>query len=75
MLAAALKAREQAEQAERLAMQLDSGDHLVNINQPKTEYENDDDSIVSMELFDAPKGPPPAKMLLVTALKARPRRQ
>ena len=62
LLAVALKAREQAEQAVRSAMQPDYGDHLVNINQPKTEYENDGDLLGSKELFDAKKGPPPAKM-------------
>ena len=45
--------------------------HLKNMNQPIVEHESDDDSLGSGELFDAPKGPPPAKWLLAAAIKAR----
>jgi hypothetical protein len=64
LLAAALKARARAETQRSAA-------HLSNVNQPKTIYEDDDDSLGSTDLFDIPTGPPPEKPLLAAALKAR----
>ncbi len=63
MLAAALKARARAETQRSAA-------HLSNVNQPQTIYEDDNESLESTDLFDAPTGPPPEKPLLAAALKA-----
>jgi hypothetical protein len=45
--------------------------HLKNINQPKDEHGSDGDPLGAGELFDTPRGPPPAKRLLGAAIKAR----
>jgi exosome complex RNA-binding protein Csl4 len=47
-----------------------AGSHLENMNQRKTSVD-EADSLGSEDLFDEPKGPPPAKRLLAAALKAR----
>jgi hypothetical protein len=49
------------------------GTHLNDMNQPKTDYEDDDQGIT--DLFDEPKGPPPAKPLLTAAKKAATARE
>jgi hypothetical protein len=74
VLAAAFKAREQAEalQAARASTsQPSTGAHLMGMNQPTIKHESDGDSLGSVDLFDAPKEPPPAKRLLATVIKAR----
>jgi hypothetical protein len=78
LLAAALKAKQQSKEEEestKPAKLCDvdpwSGDHLKDTNQPKTQYGDKGDSLGSNDLFDAPKGPPPAKPLLAAALKAK----
>jgi len=40
-------------------------------HQPQTQLGDEGDSLVSNDLFDSPRGPPPAKPLLAAALKAR----
>ena len=46
-----------------------STSHLQSMNQPKSD-EKDDASLELVDVFDAPKGPPPAKPLLTAAKKA-----
>jgi hypothetical protein len=49
--------------------------HLAYMNQPKTEHEDDGDSLGSTDLFDEPKGPRPAKPLLAATQKAAAARE
>jgi hypothetical protein len=63
LLTAALKAKHQAE--------AEHGDHLKNVNQPKTRYEDDNMSIDSECLFEMQDVGLPAKPLLAAALRAR----
>ncbi|KAG9285663.1 hypothetical protein G9A89_000362, partial [Geosiphon pyriformis] len=72
LLQAALRAREEAERNQQ-ARTGDpcKGDHLAKLNQPLNLSDSDDSSLASSELFDAPKGPPPAKPLLQAAIRAR----
>ena len=65
LLAAALKARKQAEDEQKGIV------HLEGMNQPVKHHASDADSLESSQLFDAPKGPPPARPLLAAAIKAR----
>ena len=72
LLAAAIKAREQAEaEAASNEAATKPGAHLTALNQPTLEHESDGDSLGSGELFDAPKEPTPDKPLLAAAIKAR----
>ena len=47
------------------------GDHLQNMNQPKTVYDDDDNSLGSEDLFDAPRTSLSDRPLLAAAKKAR----
>ncbi|CAJ1961691.1 unnamed protein product [Cylindrotheca closterium] len=75
LLAAAIKAREQADQLEleeQTNRNATLGEHLHGMNQPSTIAEEDEDSLGSMDLFDAPKsGLAKSKPLLAAAIKAR----
>jgi hypothetical protein len=72
LAAASIKAKEQSDAAERAAKgDPNQGDHLSSLNQPRAEHESDGDSLGSGELFDAPKGPCPAKPPLTAAITAR----
>jgi hypothetical protein len=75
LLAAALKAKEQAEQTRGSGSKDTATDepaaHLINMHQPKSIDEDDNASLGSADLFEAPKGPPGKKPLLAAALKAK----
>jgi hypothetical protein len=74
LLAAALKAKQKSEEevgATLSGVDPTSGNHWEDMNQPQTQYEDEGDSLGSNDLFEAPKGPPPAKPLLAAALKAK----
>ncbi|KAL3929208.1 MAG: hypothetical protein SGBAC_012314, partial [Bacillariaceae sp.] len=75
LLAAAIKAREQAdqlEQEEQTRRSLTLGEHLVGMNQPTTIAEEDENSLGSTDLFDPPKSAVAmSKPLLAAAIKAR----
>lgn len=63
LVAAAKKAKQQTEAA--------SGSHLGQMNQPRSQVDDDAVSLGEKELFDEPRGPPPEKPLLAAALKAK----
>ena len=77
LLAAAIKAREQADQLERMdeantTRAVSLGEHLAGLNQPKTIVEEDEDSLGSTDLFDPPKSAlATSRPLLAAAMKAR----
>jgi hypothetical protein len=74
ILAAAIKASEQAKAAQAAqasTAESRTGAHLQDPNQLIIEHESDGDSLGSGELFDAPRGPRPAKPLPAAAIKAR----
>eukprot|EP00526_Cylindrotheca_closterium_P017817 CAMPEP_0113614936 /NCGR_PEP_ID=MMETSP0017_2-20120614/7432_1 /TAXON_ID=2856 /ORGANISM="Cylindrotheca closterium" /LENGTH=295 /DNA_ID=CAMNT_0000524137 /DNA_START=15 /DNA_END=899 /DNA_ORIENTATION=- /assembly_acc=CAM_ASM_000147 len=75
LLAAAIKAREQADQLEqedKVKRKVSLGEHLDGMNQPSTISEDDEDSLGSGDLFDAPKSAlAKSKPLLAAAIKAR----
>ena len=72
LLSAALKAREEQEKSQS-SMNASFGAHLAGLNQPKSHFDDDSDSIASADLFDAPPAALmlPSKPLLSAALKAR----